>query len=567
MKATTWLRLGVASLIAATPLSASAARFVAAKGGVVHALVVGVNDYPNLPGQSLRGARPDAEDLAAVLKKGGVADLKVLIDREATRAHFIMEMNRLIATAKPGDLVIISYSGHGTQVPEYDNWKGLNRNGADEQIVLSGFGFKGPAINEAIVNVEVRAWLARLDAKGVDTVVLWDSCFGGGMRDVDPHAADIQTRRVKRPASADVETRFPAIDMTSAEARAEVKAMTHVTFLAGATDDSVVPEMPNIDPKNPSVPRGALSFYVARAVEGQLKGGPVSRLDLFKYLKQNVSEATAKRQVIEVQPQAKGDPSISGREVFAVETGAAPTPTPTVASTPTPTPTPAPTDAAATPGPAPVRLAIVDGPANAFDTIVKRVTPLQLVADRAQAELVWNVAENKAYAQGDMLMENIDGSMIGAIADRVRALSRLQAVGANRPLEVSLNSGGALLTPGRNARVEVAGVAGAKLVVFNIAADSTVQMLLPAAPDSPAACPSPGGESWACPLDVVAPFGVDTLVAIASANDSASLLDWLRAHVDKQAAAELPDVVADLIGKDPTAKVGFTAVVTRAAPP
>ena len=61
---------------------------------------------------------------------------------------------------------------------------------------------------------------------------------------------------------------------------------------------------------------------------------------------------------------------------------------------------------------------------------------MELVADRDQAEVVWDVGARKAIAKGDTLMEGVDGSLIGWVADRVRALSRLQEVGARRPLEI-----------------------------------------------------------------------------------------------------------------------------------
>ena len=109
-------------------------------------------------------------------------------------------MDRLIATSKPGDLVIITYSGHGTQVPAYSNWKDVDGKLANEQIVLSGFAFNGPAQHEAIVNFEMRAWLSRLDAKGVDAIVVWDSCFGGGMRGVEAQGGPSKcARRIRLP--------------------------------------------------------------------------------------------------------------------------------------------------------------------------------------------------------------------------------------------------------------------------------------------------------------------------------------------------------------------------------
>ena len=555
-----------AGLLLAAPGLAPAAGLTAPGGGTVHALVMGINDYPNLGSRaSLRGARPDAEDIAAVLQKEGVADLTSLLDHDVTRKRVVDEMNKLVQTSKAGDLVIISYSGHGMQVPEYKNWQGLDKNGVNEQIALSGFNFQGHNADEIIVNVEVRAWLSRLDAKGVDTLVVWDSCFGGGMRGVPAAWGEIKVRKLTAPKEAEVARAFDAaIPVTSAEARANIKTMSHVTFLAGATSQSVVPEMPSIDPNNPSAPRGALSFFLARALEGRVKAtGGVARSDLFPFLKQAVTEATADRQAIQVLPQSE-DTSVAGKQVFVLVGEKAPEPVkPVGTETPKPTPTPSnPANAES----APVRIAIVDGPASAFDQIVKGATAIEAAADPSAAEVVWDVGKKQALAQGDVLMDDVDGSMIGSIADRVRTLTKLRAVGEGRPLEVKLGSEGKLLTPGDVADIEVADLDGARLTVFNVAADATVQMIYPSSPDAPTPCRDPQGNGWHCPLEVVPPFGVDTLVAVTTARDTGPLIAWLRQHDGKRDAAEVPDMIRKLLTDDSSARIGFVPVVTRAKP-
>ena len=121
------------------------------------------------------------------------------------------------------------------------------------------------------------------------------------------------------------------------------------------------------------------------------------------------------------------------------------------------------------------------------------------------------------------------------------------------------------MTPGHKAHVEVSNLDGAHLVVFNVAADGTIQMEYPAAADARGACPEQTHDNWSCAPGVVAPFGVDTLVAVATAEPATKLLDWLRGHNDRRDAAGLPDIVAELLANDPSARVGFTAVVTRAA--
>ena len=98
------------------------------------------------------------------------------VDADVTRANIVARMDSLVAESKPGDLVLFAYAGHGMQTPEYARWQGIDPDGVNEQIALSGFSFSGEGADEIIVNPEIRAWLSRLDAKGVDAVVI-DECL------------------------------------------------------------------------------------------------------------------------------------------------------------------------------------------------------------------------------------------------------------------------------------------------------------------------------------------------------------------------------------------------------
>lgn len=77
------------------------------------AVVVGIDDYLNVP--KLKGARADAEDIAATLQKGGVKDLVLLRDGEATRRDVLGAIDQLIEKSRKGDLAIITLAGHGAR--------------------------------------------------------------------------------------------------------------------------------------------------------------------------------------------------------------------------------------------------------------------------------------------------------------------------------------------------------------------------------------------------------------------------------------------------------------------
>jgi hypothetical protein len=547
---------------------ASADTLQAPGGGTIRALVIGVDSYPNLAASAqLRGAEADAEDIAGALRRGGVEPI-VLLNADVTRAKIVAQMDALVAESKPGDFVLFAYAGHGMQVPEYSRWQGIDRDGVNEQIALSGFSFSGAGAGEIIVNLEMRAWLSRLDEKQVDTLVVMDSCFGGGMREVDPRTGEMRTRVLhgnaeQIKAGESDRRQFVGIPMTAKEARANVSLMSHVTFLAGATSKSVVPETGGLEATGP---RGALSYYLARALgDGLAKDRVITREALYNYLKPNVRHATQDRQLIQVEPQSP-DPSVYGKPVMTLAGAALPA-VPSGVEPPSPAPAKPPVDPPSTPTDGrtdAVRVATIDGPDKAWGTIEKGNEPFMKSPSVDGADLVWDIGKSEALSRGDLVMQSVDGSLMGGVIDRTWAVQRLREIAEPRNLPTQLTSQGRLLTPGDEAQVEIDDIGDARLVVFNIGADATVQMLYPSAPNEAAHCPDAESGNWRCSLAVTPPFGADTIVALASSGVSSQLLAWLRAHHGRRDAALIPELLKSAIKADPKMRVGFAGVFTNA---
>ncbi len=660
----------------AEPRAVSANELRAPGGGTIRALVIGVDSYWRLPASvQLQGARADAEDIADTLSRDGVKPV-VLFDADVTRAKIVAQMDSFVAESKPGDFVLFAFAGHGMQTPEYARWQGIDPDGVNEQIALSGFNFSGEGVGEIIVNPEIRAWLSRLDAKGVDALVIMDSCFGGGMREVDPRTGAMRTRVLRASAAQirageDERAKFAGIPMTDQEARANVEVMSHVTFLAGATSRSVVPET---DGLAASGPRGALSYFLARALGGKsAKDEVTTRQALYEYLKHNVRGATQDRQLIQVEPQSP-EPSVSGKPVFTfaeaapaaqasdtpsapgagtlADNGAAPpaqasnappppvngpppdqgqapsppaidvplppgygpstappaqasnappaaadapppdqvsTPPaqasnapPAAADTPPPdqAPTPPPsqaTDIPLPPGYGPpssqgaprtdtIRVALIDATDKAWDTIEKGNAPFERSTTVEGADLVWDVGKSEVLSRGDLVMQFVDGSLMGGVIDRTWAVRRLQEIAENRYLSLQLATGGQLLTAGDVAQIEIDGITNQRLVVFDIAADATVQMLYPSAPGAAGHCADPQNNGWRCSLRVTPPFGADTIVTLATSKPTDDILRWMRGHHARRDGALIPDLLAETIKTDSAARIGFVGVYTNKRP-
>ena len=80
------------------------------------ALCIGINDYPGTQ-SDLRGCVNDANDWRQMLEARGF-QVRQLIDGQATRERIVESIQRLVADAREGDVAVLTYSGHGTWIPD-----------------------------------------------------------------------------------------------------------------------------------------------------------------------------------------------------------------------------------------------------------------------------------------------------------------------------------------------------------------------------------------------------------------------------------------------------------------
>lgn len=134
------------------------------------AICIGINDYPGTQ-SDLAGCVNDAQDWAAELTRRGFSVSK-LLDGAATRAAMRTAIRGLIAGARDGDSLAITYSGHGTWVPDSS---GDEPDGRDEALCPYDIGTAGPLMDD-----EIRAMFGQI-ASGVRLLLLSDSCHSGSV--------------------------------------------------------------------------------------------------------------------------------------------------------------------------------------------------------------------------------------------------------------------------------------------------------------------------------------------------------------------------------------------------
>ncbi|RYD70823.1 MAG: caspase family protein, partial [Sphingobacteriales bacterium] len=151
------------------------------------ALIIGIDTYkPSLnepmaietkrTWSNLDGCVNDAtaiRDLAIAKYAFQTENITTLLNAEASRDRIIKELEKLVATAKKGDVVFIYYAGHGSQVK---NSLSAEADKKDETIVPADAWKKGVA---DIRDKELAKYFNLLLDKGVLLTVIMDSCHSG----------------------------------------------------------------------------------------------------------------------------------------------------------------------------------------------------------------------------------------------------------------------------------------------------------------------------------------------------------------------------------------------------
>lgn len=143
-----------------------------------YALIVGINEYEASKALALDGCENDARNMQNVLvKKFGFASdplhMRLLLSRQATRANVMAGLKWLATSAKPQDLVVFFFAGHGGQRAAE---KDLNEPDGYDEVFLP-YDMKLLDQSNDIVDDELDDWLKTLKTNNV--VIVLDACHSG----------------------------------------------------------------------------------------------------------------------------------------------------------------------------------------------------------------------------------------------------------------------------------------------------------------------------------------------------------------------------------------------------
>ncbi|MGH8869104.1 MAG: caspase family protein [Actinomycetes bacterium] len=143
------------------------------------AICIGINDYPGT-GSDLAGCVNDAQDWAETLDGRGF-EVTTILDGEATRDTMLKVMHDLVSSASPGDRIVLTYSGHGTWVPDDS---GDEKDHRDEALCPHDLQAAGPILDDDLYEM----FMDR--ERGVRVVLVSDSCHSGTLARLAPPIGD-----------------------------------------------------------------------------------------------------------------------------------------------------------------------------------------------------------------------------------------------------------------------------------------------------------------------------------------------------------------------------------------
>jgi hypothetical protein len=155
------------------------------------ALCIGINDYPGTD-SDLAGCVNDARDWADALTER-FFETDLLLDAEATGDAIRERIRGKLAGASSGDVVVITYSGHGTWVPDDDGDEPDHR---DEALCPHDIFTAGPLLDDELYDIFSER------ERGVRAVLISDSCHSGTVARFAPTlGAEAGTVRFLPPAT------------------------------------------------------------------------------------------------------------------------------------------------------------------------------------------------------------------------------------------------------------------------------------------------------------------------------------------------------------------------------
>jgi hypothetical protein len=512
--------------LAATPASAE-----------TRALLIGVSRYQSPVMPDLRGPANDLTAMEGLLRGMGAADVTTLRDAQVTRTSVETALQALGRRAAPGDWILLYYSGHGAQAAA--RARSADDGAYDQFVPLAGFDPARQDPERFIVDKDFYAWLKVYVPAEARVLMLVDSCHSGSMyRSVDPRSFAFASRLAFRGTDtraielvARPGPRLPAIQPNAAAAIAAEQRddLANLVYIGASRDDQLALETEL--PQEGAPQRGVLTFAFEQGLTSvgandstpaaDLDGdGTVTIVEMSSYLNSQVRLLSAQR-----QESTAYFPS-AWSELPVLATSFSPRP-----------PLP----------PLPPAVRIVggaDGQPNAAANPLWRIS-----SSPADADFIWDRRKGDVVRRsGDVVASQVaTPAAFAGVIEKWDAIRALQPLVSELPAIVAVKPNGSdyvygpgtpvILTLSRTGK----GLGKRYATVFNLASDGTIQLLYPLITDGEGLLPDAG--LTVLETQIVAPFGVDHIVAITSPEEMDGLRAALRSASEQRAAGRVISLI------------------------
>ncbi len=221
------------------------------------AFCVGINDYP-FDENDLKGCVNDAKAWAdLLLTHYGFTDVRLLLDTAATKANIKAGVQELLDSAQAGDILVYTFSGHGTYVADVSG----------DETLYDEAQCPYDTADNLIIDDEWRTMFAAIP-DGVNMTVISDSCFSGtGTRAKVPGPPTPDDRRVrflnpKKFGGTVLDNPYKIQEKaTAAEKELYPESGMKAIYLSGCTDSQY-----SYDAKIEGIYHGAMTYHAIKAV-------------------------------------------------------------------------------------------------------------------------------------------------------------------------------------------------------------------------------------------------------------------------------------------------------------
>ena len=314
-----------------------------------------------------------------------------------------------------------------------------------------------------------------------------------------------------------------------------------VTFLAGVSDDRLVPEVV-IDGQ----PRGALSWSFARALEGAADSdhdGTVTEKELIGYVRASVLQHTDSQQVSQSFPPVSRDIA-----VLKLKGGGGDLPDDVKSAIEL-------AQRVAATGPINLAYRGGEGPAS--------VEGATIVSDPETADFVYDVDKQTVEKKvAGVVAEGVKPNGLPGIIAKWRAIAFLNATATGGAAPFEITSGPRTYKRGEKLKVALAQTGHHYMTLFNLPPNGKVEFLYPAT--RPERDDDWSAKPFTLPLIVRdPPFGAEHLIAILSDQPLDELHTALKTLTSPDAAVVLPETLKNALSGQ-TVTIGIGNIFTSA---